>query len=152
MRRTRKALVSGCLLAVLALAFIIPAGASTGAGPDAEIQASQYYSHKTVNASSDGNGRVSFLFKAFGTGTMSEIGASRIVVYEESSSGIFEKVYTYTRDTTPGLIQKNAGQKIGTVTYQGKVGKKYYAIVTFYAANANGSEFAVMKTPTVTAT
>ncbi len=83
---------------------------------------------------------------------MSEIGASRIVVYEESSSGIFEKVYTYTRDTTPGLIQKNAGQKIGTVTYQGKVGKKYYAIVTFYAANANGSEFAVMKTPTVTAT
>ena len=59
-------------------------GAASIPEPDVEIQASDYFGRRKVTAS------------AAGKGTMQEVGATKVTVYEQQSDGTYKSVYTYT--------------------------------------------------------
>ena len=85
---------------------------------------------------------VNVYFTIVGRGIMTEIGASKIYLYEQNGNA-WSKVYTFDSSDpnyTSDMLSYNAGAKGSHVTYPGDSSKNYYATVYFYAANANGSD------------
>ena len=98
-----------------------------------------------------GKGKVRIEFDMGTTQIMDELGVMHIVIKEENSDGSFSSVKTYSRYNTSGFIDSNSTCHGGSVTYSGTQGKRYYAKVTFYARDENGSETLNQLTNTVTA-
>ena len=132
--------LSLCLLVVLILGLSVPAGAASIREPDVEIQASNYFGRRKVTASAAGSGKLQIVVDVVAKGTMQEVGATKVTVYEQQSDGTYKAVYTYTRYNTPALIQKNRLSNKFELTYQGKSGTYYYAVAACYAKDASGSQ------------
>lgn len=118
------------LCIVLTCCMVIPASA----------RASEYFHRTYVKATNVGGGTLSIMVDLAATGTMQEVGATKVVVYEKKSNGNFEPVYTFTREAYPNLITYNRLSYITYVTYYGDPGKSYYVSAAFYAKNASGSQ------------
>lgn len=106
----------------------------------ASARASEYFHRTYVKTTNVGGGTLSIMVDLAATGTMQEVGATKVVVYEKQSNGNYEPVYTFTREAYPSLITYNRLSYITYVTYYGEPGKTYYASAAFYAKNANGSQ------------
>lgn len=117
-----------CLLLVFVMA--IPVGA----------RASAYFSRTYAEATDIGGGTIRIKVDLAGTGTMQEIGATQVIVYEEQPDGSYDPVRTYTRSEYPSLISYNRASHVSYVTHYGTSGKSYYALCAFYAKNATGSQ------------
>lgn len=132
MRLTKKKIISLSLcIIMLFFALAIPASA----------RASAYFSYTNVFAEDIGNGIISIKVHVLGTGTMQQIGASQVIVYEEQPDGSYEPVATYVKETyDPPLISYNRASHLSYVTHYGTPGKSYYALCAFYAKNINGSQ------------
>lgn len=124
---------------------------SMGGINPAAARASDYFAVTEAKATALGGGKVLIEFDVTSTDFMDELGALHIVIKEEQSSGTYKSVKTFSRYNTSGLIEKNEDCAAGSVTYYGTSGKKYYAIVAFYAADESGSEILNQGTNTVTA-
>lgn len=85
-------------------------------------------------------------------GRMQELGATDFYIYEVQSDGRYTQVAHYTREKYPVLIKKDVSQAIIQMTYQGVVGKKYYAEAKCYAKNGSGSGTRWVSSSIVTAT
>lgn len=107
----------------------------------ASARASNYFSHTNVSASKYGSGVLRISLDVAATGTMRELGASEIIVYEKQSNGSYKAVFTFKRSTYPNLITKNRMSYATSVTYRGTPGKTYYVTAQCYAANASGSQY-----------
>lgn len=132
MKLTKKKIIplSLCIIMLL-FTFAIPASA----------RASAYFSYTNVYANDIGNGTISIKIHVLGTGTMQQIGATQVTVYEEQSDGSYDPVCTYTRDNYyPSMISYNRASHLSYVTHYGTPGKSYYAVCAFYAKNVNGSQ------------
>ncbi len=127
---TKRRYLAILLCLVLAFCMVIPASA----------RASEYFHRTYVKATHVGGGTLSIMVDLAATGTMQEVGATEVVVYEKNSSGIFEPVYTFTREAYPSLVTYNRLSYITYVTYYGEPGKSYYVSAAFYAKNASGSQ------------
>lgn len=129
------------LVLVFALAVCpVSVMAATGDadGSIAEPQASNYI-HVYSGSISNNGGAVTVSFSIGGTGTMSSIGAQRIVI--KNSSGSTVKTFHYY--TTTGMMGYNTFAHGGSVTWTGgSASAKYYAVITLYAANSSGSDTA----------
>ena len=132
MKITKKKIISLSLcIIMLFFTLAIPASA----------RASAYFSYTNVFAEDIGNGTISIKVHVLGTGTMQQIGASQVIVYEEQSDGSYEPVATYTKETYyPPLVSYNRASHLSYVTHYGTPGKSYYALWAFYAKNKNGSQ------------
>lgn len=131
MKVTKKKLISLSLCIVMLLfVLVIPASA----------RASAYFSYTSLYAEDLGNGTISIKVHALGTGTMQEIGATQVIIYEKQSDGSYDPVRTYTKGDYPSLISYNRASHLSYVTYYGTPGKSYYALCAFYAKNATGSQ------------
>lgn len=131
MKITKKKLISLSLcIIILVFNLALPASA----------RASAYFTYTNVYADDIGNGTISIKVHVLGTGTMQEIGATQVIVYEEQSNGSYKAVRTYTQSNYPSLISYNRASHISYVTHYGTPGKSYYAVCAFYAKNATGSQ------------
>lgn len=142
----KKFLHTICL--VMALSLLI------GAFPVAqavEARASDYFWYTDVRATPQGGGKLIVEFDVGSTEIMTELGASKIVIYEQQSNGTYAAVKTFTRYNTSGMIVKDDSCVYNKVSYSGTSGTKYYAVITFYAKNAKGSETKQRTTNTITA-
>lgn len=117
----------------------------------ANVRASDYFWCTEAWATPTGNGNIIVEFDVSATETMKEVGTSKVVIYELQSNSTYKAVKTFTRYNTAGLIEYNTFCSYGKVSYKGTPGIKYYAVVTFYAKNADGSETLNMTTKTITA-
>lgn len=142
----KKFLHTICL--VMALSLLISAFPIAQA---VEARASDYFWYTDVLATPQGSGKIIVEFDVGSTETMTELGASQIVIYEQQSNGAYAAVKAFTRYNTSGMIIKNGSCACGRVSYSGTSGTKYYAVITFYAKNANGSETKQRTTNTITA-
>lgn len=133
------------LFAVLLLASM------TMAAYAADTRASAYFSATSVRAYAKSGGKILFEIDIDATHTMQELGASEIYVYEQQDDGSWDNVYTFTMDEHAYLIETNTVGAYVDATYQGAVGKNYYAAVACYAKDSNGSEKLIFNTPVVTA-
>lgn len=81
-------------------------------------------------------------FTVVGRHNMSEIGVSEILLYEQNGN-TWTRVHTFYADDpayTADMLSYNTSAKADHVTYSGDSTKNYYAILYFYAADANGSD------------
>ena len=136
------------LLCAAAMLFTLPT-AIWAAGP--EPRASAYFSATGVRAYAQSGGKILFETDINATHTMQEVGVSEIAVFEKQSDGTWDEVYLFTMDEHPYLIETNSIGACIDATYQGTVGKDYYAIIACYARDSEGAEWLYGETPTVTA-
>lgn len=114
-------------------------------------RASAYFGATSVRAYAKSGGRILFEVDINATHTMQEVGASEIYVYEQQDDGSWDNVYTFTMDEHDYLIETNSIGACVDATYQGTVGKNYFATVACYARDSEGYECLYDNTPEVTA-
>lgn len=81
-------------------------------------------------------------FSVVGRHIMNEIGVAEILLFEQNGNK-WVRVYTFEADDpnyTADMLSYNTSAKADYVTYSGDSTKNYYAILYFYAADANGSD------------
>ena len=114
-------------------------------------RASAYFGATDVRAYAKSGGRILFEVDIDATHTMQEVGASEIYVYEQQDDGSWDNVYTFTMDEHSYLLETNSIGACVDATYQGTVGKDYFATVACYARDSSGAERLYCDTPVVTA-
>ena len=145
MKSARRSII--VLLVLLMGLFSIP----VWKGHAIETRASHYFSVTAAWATALGNGKILIEYDMASTDIMDELGVKTIEVEEKQPDGSYETVRTYNRYNTSGLIRTDNVCAGGSITYSGISGRKYYAIVTFYAKDSDGSEIMYHATNTVTA-
>lgn len=145
MKSVKPCLISLFLMLVLVFGLAVPAGAATLPEPDADVYASRYFRGYTASIKAIGNGKLSITGNVQATHSMTKLGGTKVTVYE---SGKTSPVGTYTT----GWYKTNSISSSFSVTHQGTAGKSYYATVTFYAQDENGSETKTRTSSSVTAT
>lgn len=101
--------------------------------------ASTYFSSYNAAITSLGDGKIKINVYANGKRTMTQIGATKVVLKESDGSG-WTTVKTFNYSSYPDLMGYNQKSHVGSVSYNGISGKKYQAIVTFIAKDASGSD------------
>lgn len=117
----------------------------------AATRASAYFAVTSAVAYAEEGGKILIEADVCATRTMDEVGVKSITIYEQQSDGYYDDVKTYTRYNTSGMIATNIYEHFKSITYQGTIGKKYYATIAFYAKNSSGSETLYCDTNVVTA-
>lgn len=120
---------------VLALCFLLSTGALATMDSSAYISAMSGYIEYSGN-------NIDVCFTVVGRHIMDEIGVSEIRLFEQNGNK-WIRVYTFDADDpafTADMISYNTSAKADYVTYPGDSTKNYYAILYFYAADANGSD------------
>lgn len=136
----------GSLGAILALTMTLALPMACAAE-----QASYYFACTDAVAYAEDDGKILIEADACATETMDVIGVESITIYEKQSDGYYDDVYTYDQTNTSGMTRTNNYEHFKSVTYQGTVGKKYYARIAFYAENDEGNETLYSNTNVVTA-
>ena len=131
------------------LALLVLVGSITAASA-VDARASDYFSRTEDWCTALDGCKVLVEFDVTAPHTMTTLGASSIAIWEKQSSGAYKQIKLFTR--ADGIMHSNTIHVYDSVTYQGKEGTKYYAVVTYYATDANGSEALYSSTNTVTAT
>ena len=134
----------------LLFALLLLFGLSTAAYA-VDARASDYFGYTSVRAYAKSGGKILFEVDIDATHTMQEVGASEIYVYEQQDDGSWDEVYIFTMEDHPYLIETNSIGACVDATYQGTVGKNYYAVVACYAKDNSGYERIYDETPVVTA-
>ena len=116
-----------------------------------DARASAYFGATSVRAYAKSGGKILFEVDINATHTMQEVGASEVYVYEQQDDGSWDNVYTFEMDEHTYLIETNTAGAYVDATYQGTVGKNYYALVACYAKDSGGYERLYDETPVVTA-
>lgn len=138
---------------LMSLMFSLMVSASAAApGSEVEPQASSYFVAESLGLAAVGGGKVLAKLNVASVGKMQELGATDFYIYEVQSDGRYTQVAHYTRDRYPVLIKKDVSQAIVQMTYQGVVGKKYYAEAKCYAKNDSGSGTRWASSSIITAT
>jgi len=114
------------------------------------INASLYLDSYTVMIDATGGGQIEVYYDAAATSIMTQIGASCVVIQEKHGSTWYG-VGTYYASSTSGMLAANTSYHDNTITYNGTSAYQYRAVVTIYAANANGSDSRTVTTSVVTA-
>lgn len=122
------------LLALSPMLFMVNVQAET----DTQIQpyASYYLDNYGAYVYPAGNSLIQVYFNVSGAGTMDELGALTIQLYEcpTNSSNIddWEWKTTFKYDTTPSMLSYNDDYHSGHVDYYGTAGKWYKAYVCIW--------------------
>ena len=116
-----------------------------------DARASAYFGATSVRAYAKSGGKILFEVDIDATHTMQEVGASEIYVYEQQDDGSWDNVYTFNMVDHPYLIETNSIGACVDATYQGTVGKNYFASVSCYAKDSSGTEKIMFDTSVVTA-
>ena len=138
-------------LSLLCVVLLMTSLSTVAFAANAGARASDYFSATSVRAYAQSGGKILFEIDVDATHTMQEVGASEIYVYEKQDDGSWDNVYTFTKESHPSLIWTNSTCAYVDATYQGTVGKNYYATVACYAKDSSGYECLYGNTPVVTA-
>ena len=111
----------------------------------AESRESKYISNYFAMVADAGNGLVKVNFDITGTRRLPKLGAMKIDIYSISEGKVFTFDYT-DPDYTDDMMGTDTFAYANSIYYQGKVGEKYAALVTFYAADDKGSDIAAYST------
>ena len=135
------------LLCAVLLVITLPLSAQASISP----RASAYFGYTRVCAVALGSGKVMIEIDINATHIMDEVGASYVNILREMDDGSYKVVYTYSKDTTPDLIEYDSFFGNVDVTYQGIPGERYCALVGCYARDSEGAETLYFYTNVVTA-
>lgn len=139
-----KSSITALVLAML-LMFSITAPAMASFDMDEQIRGSDYINSCYARTQIVG-GVVQVYYRITGTGTMTSIGATDIMVFDSDD----DCVALIESDDTPGMMGSNVGFYQNTIDCLTAVaGERYYAIVGYKAENAYGYDTTSYMTPLV---
>lgn len=125
-------LLTLCLMSTMLCAFA-----------SANNRSSAYLSSYTSTLKALSGGEIAVVVDVDGVGTMDEIGAAEIHIYESTDNSLFTLVESYYSDDYSDMLWQNKTHYYDSpVTYEGVVGRYYKATVCFYAAKNGGSDTA----------
>ena len=101
MKTSKQSILSLFLVIVLTFGLTISASA----------RASDYLYQGQVSSSAAGSGKLKIKLDVLATGTMQEVGATQIIVYEKQADGNYKSVYTFTNTAYPNLIAKKSKKR-----------------------------------------
>lgn len=104
--------------------------------------ANAYINSKTGSISRHGDGTIDIYFYVCATGKMSSLGASKIELYKADGS----LMKTFYSSSYSNMLTSNDYAYGSSVSYSGKEGESYYAVITFYASCDDGSSTATYTT------
>ncbi|MCL2627316.1 MAG: hypothetical protein FWD44_01285 [Oscillospiraceae bacterium] len=114
--------------------------------PVAFARGSIYINSYGAGVTAGNNGSITVSFNITGRGIMDEIGATRILLYENGSL-----IRTYLNTNTSGMMGYNKSLHASSVTYTGVAGRAYFASVSFKCGKDGGWDTRSLTTNTVTA-
>jgi hypothetical protein len=123
--------------------FVVISVICSVAAVSAAARASDYIETYSASISRSGT-TVTVNYAIIGTGSMTSIGASSIVIYRNGVS-----VATFSYPTVSALRSSNTFTHDSNVYYTGTSGNTYYAVITFYAGNSSGSDTRTITTSSV---
>ncbi len=141
-----KKIFARIITVVLAMTFCLVAANAT----EMNIEASEYLSYYGAVVGTSGSGKIDISYTVSSYASMTQIGASKIVVQEKVGSSWASVKYYYS-STTSSLLDTDSAFYTNTITYQGTAGKTYRATVTFYAGDSTGYDTRDFITNSVTA-
>lgn len=133
MKRFGKKFFSGILVAAMTFSVFCAAAS-------ASVQSSAYLDSYRATIVPKSGGLLVVNVSVDGVGSMTEIGAKTIYIYESLDNKSFYRVGTYESSVYPQMMGSGYDYYRDAVTYLGTPGRYYYASVWVYAANENGSD------------
>ena len=131
------------LLSLLIAAMLLPTVAL------AATESNAYISYYSAKASKDKDGNLRVDFGTQGNGTMEEVGAYYVDIYN-TKTGLVRTFSCTNENYRKDMLGYDTVIFYGHVTYQGVKGNSYYAIVTHYGAKNGGSGREYYTTETIT--
>ncbi|MDO5785744.1 MAG: hypothetical protein Q4P20_11845 [Eubacteriales bacterium] len=128
--------------------------AIAAAPPDegtAEPQASYFLSSYSSYVAAVGSGKVQVWFDVNGVGTMSRIGATRVILYESTDNKSWTAVKTFRYTAYTSMTATNKMTHTSYVPYSGVSGRYYKATVTAYAEKNGGCDSRLIYTSVIKA-
>jgi hypothetical protein len=143
MKKYKYRILALILSMLLLLSASVPTMAALvdGDSPNASAYIHSYYARTQIV-----NGDVQVYYRITGTGTMTSIGATGILIYDSDD----DCVAVLNSSNTTGLMGSNTVFYSNTVTGLSAVsGERYYAIVGFKAENVTGYDTTSYMTPLI---
>lgn len=106
----------------------------------ASARSSAYLDGYSAHVTAKSGGLIVVTVDVSGRGSMTEIGASYIYIYESSDNQSFHQVAHYYYKTNPQMMGSGTTYYKDAITYMGEPGLYYLASVYVYAAKDGGSD------------
>lgn len=132
-----KKFIKSFSICLIMIAMISTTAFAAAPNDPVDPQSNSYIWTTTVGIVALGGGKIEIDFSVTATGLMPDVGAMYVDIY--NASGKCVKTYWYTDPGYGYMIGHNRVSQTASVTYQGVSGQRYYASVSFYAGNLNGS-------------
>lgn len=145
--RTRSRLMIRAIAFILVFAAVLPISAMA-----VESRASDYLGMYTAYIYPAGWGKVQVWFSVDGTGTMDEIGALEIQLFESKDNENWTWVKTFRYPDDSGMLGFNNYFYDGHVEYNGTIGRYYKAYVCVWAGKDGDGDTRYFWTPVEKAT
>lgn len=126
----RRVLSLVLILSLLAAALCLPAAA----------RSSDYINRSDVKIAKSGTNSIAIKTTTGADSTMTSIGVTTIVIEQSANGTSWTPIRTYSSRYTAAMLGHNVISHSYTQTYTGPVNYSYRALVTFYAADKNGSD------------
>lgn len=117
-----------------------------------ESRASDYLNSYTAYIYPAGWGKVQVWFSVDGTGTMDEIGALEIQLYESKDNETWTWLKTFEHQNDEGMLGYNNYYHDGYVEYRGTIGRYYKAYVCIWGGKDGDGDTRYFWTPVERAT
>lgn len=118
----------------------------------ASVRSSDYLSNYQASLTAKSGGSISVTAIVAGRDSYSEIGVSKIIVYESADSGkTFSHYGTYYSDDYPAMMGSGQRYAKTALTFTGTVGNQYKVTAYCYAGDDSGSDTKTCYSNVVTA-
>ena len=145
--KTKKRLILRVAAIILIVTIVLPVNAMA-----VEPRASDYLTAYTAYIYPAGWGKVQIWFSVNGTGTMDEIGALEVRLYESKDNETWTWVKTFEHQDYSGMLGYNDHYHAGHIEYNGTIGRYYKAYVCVWAGKNGDGDTRYFWTPTEKAT
>ena len=126
-----------CLL----LVCVMMVSTTAFAAETAEPRASNFFAASSVYFWNTSGRNYEIWFDVTAVGTMTELGASEIVVQRSTDERNWTTVRTYYKENYSQMIDTNTVRHLDCVPFTATAGYSYRAIVMLYARNSSGSGY-----------
>ncbi len=106
----------------------------------ATARSSAYLDGYRAGITPKSGGKLVITVDVSGVGYMPEIGAKTIWVYESTDGKLFHRIAVYESDDYPEMMGSGSIFYEDVITFQGIVGRYYYAKAFVYAGNDTGGD------------
>lgn len=131
--RFKKRFLSG-IFALIMISSLLCTAAS------AVVRSSAYLDGYSAMLTADPKGEMIITLDVTGVGYMPELGAKKIYVYESTDGEEFHRIAIYESSDYPQLMGSGTFFYEDVITFQGTVGRYYYATAFVYAGNSSGGD------------